>query len=556
MTFERPIETLASTPFLEKLCRKDCIPKPNTFREHEDIKIHIKEVEDYCDFLKIEDSIGKVLILKETVEENVWLQIKFEPEFEDHKNDFDWVKRTLTNLFPCRTNATCELVELNKLKQNGKSLMDFCTTVKVNCAKKLNIFSNEYLQQVGKEIFINGIDDPNLRKALELQKPDSLHEAYELVRELKVEQSDIHCRKLEDDDTNSMGCDDDLEIRNLNMKSSNPKLLSLEKKVDSIILTLQKLENYIMSKSADTPNKYVQSGRRDAYRQHQKFKDEKRCFNCGSFKHLARNCFKNRKQFGERKNNFRLLQDVENNDNENNSIHFSDNCSIESLEHESNFECKTMNTESGKKRVRTFSNKKATKHYPQEILELENYVTGRSINKETVKLLKSYNRERATKAMTVITKTHPERAKNKPVVIGSIQTVESKIFIDSGSEINVIDRSFLLNDLKVKEECIKRTNSTVKCANSSQLKVLGKVTLKVQLGMNSQEVDFLVTDKLFPNVIIGIVAMKLLDIVMDVRRDGIYVNEFFIPFLSKVETTTYQKNGRALYLGIGMQQSS
>lgn len=49
---------------------------------------------------------------------------------------------------------------------------------------------------------------------------------------------------------------------------------------------------------------------------------------------------------------------------------------------------------------------------------------------------------RMSQTDTLITKDHPEKAKNKPLIRGKCKGQKVKLFLDTGAEINVIDRAF------------------------------------------------------------------------------------------------------------------
>jgi hypothetical protein len=72
--------------------------------------------------------------------------------------------------------------------------------------------------------------------------------------------------------------------------------------------------------------------------------------------------------------------------------------------------------------------------------------------------------------LTLISESHSEPAKIKPVVWGRCGNGKTKIFIDSGAELNVIDGD-LFNQLLKKQVPVKSipSTSTIACANGSKM---------------------------------------------------------------------------------------
>jgi hypothetical protein len=144
---------------------------------------------------------------------------------------------------------------------------------------------------------------------------------------------------------------------------------------------------------------------------------------------------------------------------------------------------------------------------------------------------------------TVISSSRPERAANKPLVIGSIEGIKTKIFFDTGAEINVIDEA-LLHTLKSRNPGLKmhQVDSFIRCANDTKIRALGKVKLNVLLqGIATQQV-FTVVRGIFPRIIVGIRQMKRCQISVDPKYDCIWIKNNRIPFVSKVVPVSDQEN--------------
>jgi hypothetical protein len=157
------------------------------------------------------------------------------------------------------------------------------------------------------------------------------------------------------------------------------------------------------------------------------------------------------------------------------------------------------------------------------------------------------SKPRANGSPTLISNSRPEGAANKPLVFGTVEGVESKIFFDTGAEINVLDESFF----KTLQLCnpnlkIEPTNTAIRCANDTRMKALGKATLNINLQGVWTRQTFTIVKGIFPKVIVGIRQMKQSGISVDPLNDCIWFKERSIPFVSKVSPPIEQKNFRQL----------
>jgi predicted aspartyl protease len=150
---------------------------------------------------------------------------------------------------------------------------------------------------------------------------------------------------------------------------------------------------------------------------------------------------------------------------------------------------------------------------------------------------------------TLISESHSEPARNKPVVIGKCAGLKTKLFLDSGAEMNVMDCDFL-NSLSLKQIPVKFTPEAAKiqCANGTQMIVTGNAVISVEIGNVKSNQKFMIVKGLFPKIIIGIRAMKTMGILIDPGHDGIIVDGGMrIPFISHI---TAQSSG-SIQLGKG-----
>jgi hypothetical protein len=148
---------------------------------------------------------------------------------------------------------------------------------------------------------------------------------------------------------------------------------------------------------------------------------------------------------------------------------------------------------------------------------------------------------------TIISSSRPEKARNKPLVQGLIEDSPTKIFFDTGAELNIVDLAFV-KELAKKDQNLKidPSPSLIRCANDTKIKSIGKIRLRVTLNGTVMHQEFTVVEGFFPKVIVGIRQMKRYNIAVDPSQDCIWVGEVLIPFVSKIVPIQDQENERQL----------
>jgi hypothetical protein len=103
--------------------------------------------------------------------------------------------------------------------------------------------------------------------------------------------------------------------------------------------------------------------------------------------------------------------------------------------------------------------------------------------------------------------------------------VETKAFLDSGAEVNVIDSCFLRKLQSFSNSTIDfiSSNGAVVCANSFKLHTSGTAYIRTVFGENRGVLKFTVANEIFPKDIIGIKGMKMLEIQFDPAKDCVLV---------------------------------
>lgn len=190
----------------------------------------------------------------------------------------------------------------------------------------------------------------------------------------------------------------------------------------------------------------------------------------------------------------------------------------------------TNNKRPTRKMVRTTSQHGKKYQYPDEINDLYDYIQG----------TRSWKNVRVNKAETLISKGHVEKAKNKPLIIGNCEGHTVKLFLDTGAEINVIDKTFL-QKLNIPSDRIHMGAKIIKCANNSRMDTRGWINLKIEVAGRVRPCKFWVVERLFPNVIVGIRGMKDMRVSVDPANNCVWMNNVKIPLVSRIQKQSMYK---------------
>ena len=166
-----------------------------------------------------------------------------------------------------------------------------------------------------------------------------------------------------------------------------------------------------------------------------------------------------------------------------------------------------------------------SKTYPDYIVELEEFIEGKRSKKRTC--LEEEKRVKTTNMAA-------EKDRNKPLVRGKCEGKQTKLFLDTGAEINVIDEGFLQ---QLKDQPVRRhkQSKVIKCANNSRMDTRGWVRLEIQVGGQMKRCKFWVVQSLYPKIIIGIRAMKDMGMAIDPAKECVWVNGKRVQFTARVQ---------------------
>jgi hypothetical protein len=138
-------------------------------------------------------------------------------------------------------------------------------------------------------------------------------------------------------------------------------------------------------------------------------------------------------------------------------------------------------------------------------------------------------------AKTVISESRSEPSANKPLIYGKCEGQDTKILLDTGAEMNVIDgalfRQLAQSNKKIS---LNRNSANIVCANGTKIKSLGTTFLRLNIGNCQSDQKFTIVESIFPKVIVGLRSMKSMDVYVDALNDCAVVwGQFKVPFVSK-----------------------
>jgi len=533
---------------LSSLYKKDTIQKPQIFSGETDILSHIKSVVDYLAAIEINDESCKCIIFRETLSESVRNQLIFEKEYEGHVSNFKWHEDKLKLLFSRPNNETSDIINLLSIKQQSRTIDEFVGDIKNKCIKAtyLDVSSRD---KIALKILLEGLDDRKIAKAVELLNPKTFQDAIKLIKSVKMTEN-----KNKNDLFQMTPGKSSFETLQSEVQELRKQIASLNQHI--IALTSRFAKNDF-SKPYNTQHEKIKTNEKgigerrnnenknyipgNNYKQYNSGnrypRNTKQCFHCGKLGHISRVC-------RSRLANIRQM-DFQNNSSvysKTSNEHQSKDSFIDD-EVSSQFLPPTISAISIKTpKQKPIDKKKPNVSYPPDIIAAEKYINGQMSKKTYASLLKSSPN---CDALTVKQSSRTDIYKNKPTITGRICGNRCKIFLDSGAEINAIEKDVLLTQINVKEQDINTPRKNqIRCANGSSMEVCGEIVLPVSIGVKTNNVTFLVVRRLSPGIILGIRGLKSLGADILSSKDSVKCNGIEIPFLSTTQVdSNLGKNG-------------
>ena len=455
------------------------------FKRGKCILNHINKLEEKLTELQLNETEKATALLK-SLDENCRLELQ---SILDFRHDYKYLSKKCRELFADKISEVSAYVDLLNLHQGKcQSLKEFVSDIRI---KAMNVLPKDIDPQERERYmiltFTQGIQNRNCAVVIKEMNPRSLEEAYTMIKH-----------------ENSMKEESEQLLYKISETSE------LEERLDKALKTIKALEKRISqlenSNKKNNPRENIV------------------CYNCGGYNHISRNCPKKIKcqfcgvsghtesQCWKKQKNPRNLRNIEIK---------SDTDSVkteELLDADTISEGKLsqqMFQNSKKKSIYAFNRK--SKKYPQEIENWNSYINGHG-----------------KRPKTVISNSNSEQAANKPVVHCSILKSTKSVFFDSGSEGNVVDKSYFESLLRSKKHKFIQKRSKLLCANGSTLDIVGYTLLNLKVGTKEIAAKFAVVDKIFPNIIVGLKTMKKENIAIIPRNDCLVIDgNDTVPFLSK-----------------------
>jgi len=542
---------------LHRLLNKDAINTPSQLEKQDDIKTHLEKLRQYFKVSGITKDETRLIILFNTLNDEMRFELCGQLEFMDHENDYVWIENKLLELFKPKESEITPLVKLFTCKQKpDQPLREFLSEIRVQGYKLLKSLDPEEREKHLIDAFTKGLRNEELQHALTRVKIKTLDDAYNLVKKEKKSEDCTFLRKAE------FGTDQASSIERL-----QNQMMMVQKQLSYIVTILEKVKpSYAdvtrrptrqseQKNNEKNDRRHITNGRIQPRPQQgiqcwtcgkfghvARFCDQNKCSTCGRRGHVAMNC-----RSRTRPSRFRQMWE-DNVDNDWNSQHIEDGeseaisvQSREELEHRNENDAadvhtltihdKRMNRKRPTRKVvrTTYQHSKQWK-YPNEINELYDYIQGR----------RTWKNVHVNKAETLISKGHMEKAKNKPLIIGKCEGHTVKLFMDTGAEINVIDKTFL-QKLNIPSDRIHRDTKIIKCANDSKMDTRGWINLKIEVAGRVRPCKFWVVERLFPHVIVGIRGMKDMRVSVDPANNCVWMNDVKIPLVSQIQKQSMYK---------------
>ena len=479
---------------------KEEIVEIGKFKKGKDVRKHLSKVEKKIDTLKVKQE-DRFDFLAKTLDEDILLELEAHVDFEE---DFDWAKKILLKIYGEHYSEIKSRCELLKIQQVQLSLKDYLSEIRISGVKYLGRgMDSAERERILVMAFIEGLRNANHKKILRQINPPTMDEAFELLKNEGADQVDDCIYKIE----------------------THNDITFLKEQLEIAMKKIQSLENEIekMKRRSNVPAK-----------------EKIKCHYCFEEGHIKKNCKKLNANLNRcdicKKNNHK----TENCFYKHNKIRNVDIESVESTDTDDILNSPTDQIDDAHEHGinDAYAVSKPSKfskdlQCPKKILIWENFVKGQGAKpRKPILKLNTY-------ASTVISKSNPEKAANKPIVSALVENeIEKNILFDTGCECNIVDQKFLRELTKVNPK-IKyvKSNGYLSCANGSPLKVIGHTVLNVQVGSRRMLIKFVVVSSIFPKMLIGLRTMKREFISIFPENDCLKVNGCFVPFVSKTKVT-------------------
>lgn len=551
-----------------QLFRKELIKPPSIYVEGNDIKIHLRKVEEYIQFTGISSEEEKVYILLESLHDELQKEVRMSRDFQANKNDFSFVNGLVSQLYHTKKAPISAFLQLLQLTQKkGQSVVEFAREIRIRAFDCIYDLTPDEREKYMLECFLNGLRSNVLKTALTYIKPKSLEEAVKMIKKEEKKMDKNQCETVDIVNCSS-GCQAQIEalkkeisflkqemtnLRNSQghgrLQERNSRLPTLQgvRQVPQFGRALQRRPNGPYNKTSrivcyncKRPGHYAATCRLP-----------RKCFNCGQGGHISRFC----KQVNQLVTND-ICSTASNIDDESGK---TERFQAHAQQYDEDFPVLSVSN-----RYTDLPDEGQYIHAEEEeevcVTEcnLLPQIKQRQMGKR-VRLIESKSREGQgcssliEKQVAFIEGKGPNPIQqrpvckpsllNKPVVKCRVNGDQMNTLMDSGATCNLIAKE-VFDVLKEKDGCeLLKTRSRISCANNSCMKCHGEVGLHLSLAGKTTVVKFFVVEGLNTSqVIIGLRTMKRLGMKFDFEKDCVIINNIVVPFEASVIPSTTVHN--------------
>ena len=188
----------------------------------------------------------KIVILFNTLTDDMRFELCGALEFKENENDYPWIEKKLLEIFSPKESAITPLVKLYACKQgSAQPIREFLSEIRIEGYKLLKDIDPEELEQYLIDAFTKGLQSEVLRSALSRKEIRMLDDAYRLVKKENVAIDTDYIMTMEIKNSDQMQ-----EIEKL-----QNQMLMIQKQLSYIVTILEKTRPINRPSYADVTRK-------------------------------------------------------------------------------------------------------------------------------------------------------------------------------------------------------------------------------------------------------------------------------------------------------------